>query len=61
VHRVDNQVKIQKPNSFLINFKIYKAMWALQWQPEGRIGLHDRSKLVHPFVHAPCYTFWVKF
>jgi hypothetical protein len=24
-----------------MNFNTYKASWALQWQPEGKIGLHN--------------------
>jgi len=24
-----------------IQVKIYKSTWALQWQPQGKIGLHD--------------------
>jgi hypothetical protein len=29
-----NQVHFNK-------FQIYKSTWALQWQPQGKIGLHD--------------------
>ncbi len=29
-----------------------KATWALQWQPQGRIG-SVTPKLVHPFMHKP--------
>jgi hypothetical protein len=36
VHHVDIQIKF-----VLINFEIYKTTWALQWQPQGKFGLHD--------------------